>query len=55
MRRIVGNPDVLTIQGESGPFAPLAHGERVLRAMNGRARVGLWLLRGVEHTYAYRD
>ena len=53
--RIVGDPDVLIIQGESDPFTPPAHGERVLRAMGGRARAELWVLPDVEHTFAYRD
>jgi pimeloyl-ACP methyl ester carboxylesterase len=39
----------------AGRFTPPAHGERVLRAMNGRARADLWVLPGVEHTFAYRD
>ena len=53
--RIVGSPDVLLIHGEADRFTPPAHGERVLRAMNGRARAELWVLPGVEHTFAYRD
>lgn len=53
--RVVGHPGVLIIQGESDPFTPPEHGERVLRAMNGRARAELWVLPGVEHTFAYRD
>jgi pimeloyl-ACP methyl ester carboxylesterase len=52
---IVGNPDVLIIHGESDPFTPPEHGERVRRAMNGRARAELWVLPDVEHTFAYRD
>lgn len=52
---IVGSPDVLLIHGEADRFTPPAHGERVLRAMNGRARADLWVLPGVEHTFAYRD
>jgi uncharacterized protein len=52
---IVGHPDVILIQGESDPFTPPEHGERVLRAMSGRARAQLWVLPGIEHTFAYRD
>jgi pimeloyl-ACP methyl ester carboxylesterase len=52
---IVGNPDVLIIHGESDPFTPPEHGERVRRAMDGRARAELWVLPDVEHTFAYRD
>lgn len=52
---IVGNPDVLLIHGDADPFTPPAHGERVLRAMEGRAHAELWVLPGVEHTFAYRD
>jgi fermentation-respiration switch protein FrsA (DUF1100 family) len=53
--RIVGNPDVLLIHGDADPFTPPAHGERVLRAMEGRANAELWVLPDVEHTFAYRD
>lgn len=53
--RIVGNPDVLLIHGDADPFTPPAHGERVLRAMAGRANAELWVLPNVEHTFAYRD
>jgi dipeptidyl aminopeptidase/acylaminoacyl peptidase len=52
---ILGNPDVLIIHGESDPFTPPEHGERVRRAMDGRARAELWVLPDVEHTFAYRD
>lgn len=53
--RIVGNPEVLIIQGEDDPFTPPAHGERVLRAMGKHAQADLWVLPRVEHTFAYRD
>ena len=52
---IVGSPEVLLIHGDADPFTPPAHGERVLRAMQGRARGELWVLPEVEHTFAYRD
>jgi alpha-beta hydrolase superfamily lysophospholipase len=52
---IVGSPDVLLIHGDADPFTPPEHGERVRRAMHGRARADLWVLPGVEHTFAYRD
>ncbi len=53
--RIVGRPDVLLVYGDADPFTPPAHGERMLRAMEGCTNAELWVLPNVEHTFAYRD
>ena len=53
--RLIGRPDVLLVYGDADRFTPPAHGERMLRAMQGCANAELCVLPNVEHTFAYRD
>lgn len=53
--RVIGKPPVLMIYGDRDRFTPPAHGERMLRAFAESASAELWVLPGVDHTYAYRD
>lgn len=52
---LTGKPPVLLIYGDADKYSPPAHGERMMKAFADSARAEMWVLPGVDHTYAYRD
>lgn len=53
--RVLGRPPVLLIHGAEDPYTPPGHGERLRAAFSQATTAQLWVVPGVEHTFAYRD
>ncbi len=53
--RLLGRPAVRLLYGRADRYTPPAHGERLLRALDGVADAALWVLPGVDHAGAYRE
>jgi len=53
--RVIGNPAVLLIHGDADRYTPPDHGRRLQQAFGTAAKAELFVLPGVDHTFAYRD
>jgi fermentation-respiration switch protein FrsA (DUF1100 family) len=53
--RVVDRPSVLLIYGDDDEYTPPYYGERLMRAFGEAAKTELLVIKGVGHTFAYRD
>jgi pimeloyl-ACP methyl ester carboxylesterase len=53
--RVVDHPSVLLVYGDDDEYTPPYYGERLMRAFGEAAKTELLVIKGVGHTFAYRD
>jgi pimeloyl-ACP methyl ester carboxylesterase len=53
--RLLGKPPMLLLYGGEDIYTPPAHGERMMKALDGAASAAMHVFPGIGHTYAYRD
>jgi len=53
--KVIGHPSVLLVYGDRDKYTPPAHGQRLMKLLREIANVELWVIPGVDHTFAYRD
>ena len=53
--RLLGQPNIMLIYGDSDIYTPPSHGEKLSHAMRNAANVEMHVISGGKHTYIYRD